>query len=228
MNLAFTLPRVAILVAAFAVTAAFAQAHEGEIASIVGKGEYRHGHEAGWSPAAVKQKLFALDWLQTLDMSRMVLRFSDGSTDFIGPNSQFHVVKVATPADAKTILELNKGRMWSQSKTTPGGLEVRTGSALAAIRGTDWELVVDGDSTILSVFSGEVEFSNEQGAVLVKPNEQARAEKGKAPVKLLLRTSRERIQWVSSFTVDPARYPEPSDKSDSRYGEIAAMVRLLS
>ena len=79
--------------------AAFAQSPEGEVASLTGKGEYRHGQQGGWSPAAVKQPLFALDWLQTLDMSRMVLRFADGSTEFIGPNSQFHVVKVATTAD---------------------------------------------------------------------------------------------------------------------------------
>jgi tetratricopeptide (TPR) repeat protein len=150
----------------------------------------------------------------------MVLRFSDGSTEFIGPNSQFHVVKVATPTDPKTILELNKGRMWSQSKVAPGGLEIRTGTALAAVRGTDWELVTDGEVTTLSVFSGEVEFSNEQGGVTVRPNEQARAEKGKAPVKLLLRTSRERIQWVSAFTVGPKRYPA----SDPRYTAIATLV----
>ena len=167
---------------------AHAQSPEGEIASITGQGEYRHGQQGAWTPAAVKQKLFPLDWLQTLDLSRMVIRFGDGSTEFIGPNSQFHVVKVATPADPKTILELNKGRMWSQSKTSPGGLEIRTGTALAAMRGTDWELVMDGEVTVLSVFSGEVEFSNEQGGVTVRPNEQARAEKGKAPVKLLLRT----------------------------------------
>ncbi len=213
--------RLALIGFALAATLAQAQAPEGEIASISGKGEYRHGPQGTWSPASVQQKLFALDWLQTLDLSRMVLRFTDGSTEFIGPNSQFHVIKVATPADPKTILELNKGRMWSQSKSAPGGLEIRTGSALAAVRGTDWELVVDGDVTILSVFSGEVEFSNEQGGVTVRPNEQARAEKGKAPVKLLLRTSRERIQWVSAFTVDPRRYAEP----DKRYAAIATLVR---
>ena len=213
--------RIGLATIAFAAALAHAQSPEGEIASITGQGEYRHGQQGAWTPAAVKQKLFPLDWLQTLDLSRMVIRFGDGSTEFIGPNSQFHVVKVATPADPKTILELNKGRMWSQSKTSPGGLEIRTGTALAAVRGTDWELVTDGEVTVLSVFSGEVEFSNEQGGVTVRPNEQARAEKGKAPVKLLLGTSRERIQWVSAFTVDPRRYAE----RDPRYAAIDSQVR---
>ena len=213
------------LVASLALAAALARAQspEGEIASITGKGEYRHEREASWAPAAIRQKLYDLDWVQTLDLSRMVLRLGDGSTQFLAPNSKLQILKVAKPNDAKTILELNKGRMWSQSKTSPGGLEVRTGSALAAIRGTDWELVVDGDTTVLSVFSGEVQFSNEHGEVLVRPNEQARAEKGKAPVKLLLRTSRERIQWVSSFTVDPRRY-SASAGNDARYAAIAALV----
>ncbi len=218
--------RRAVLAAviALACAAAGAQKPEGEIANITGKGEYRRGQAGAWSAAKVKQELFALDWLQTLDMSRMVLRFSDGSTENLGPNSQFHVIKVATPSDPKTILELNRGRMWSNSKTAPGGVEVRTGSALAAVRGTDWELVVDENSTTLSVFSGEVELSNEQGRVLVQPNEQARAEKGKAPVKLLLRTSRARIQWVTAFTVDPRQYVEVRDGKDARIAQIATMA----
>jgi len=219
-----SLYRIGFASLALAAGLVHAQSPEGEIASITGKGEYRREREANWSPAAIRQKLYDLDWVQTLDLSRMVLRLGDGSTQFLGPNSRLQLLKVARPSDAKTILELNKGRMWSQSKASPGGLEVRTSSALAAIRGTDWELVVDGDTTILSVFSGEVEFSNEQGGVLVRPNEQARAEKGKAPVKLLLRTSRERIQWVSSFTVDPRRYAA-STGGDPRYAAIAALVR---
>ena len=222
------MPRYAVICASLLALLSgetWAQKPEGEIANIVGKGEYRKGQSGAWTSARVKQELFALDWLQTLDMSRMALRFSDGSTENLGPNSQFHVIKVASPSDPKTILELNRGRMWSNSKTSPGGVEVRTGSALAAVRGTDWELVVDDNSTTLSVFSGEVELSNEQGRVLLQPNEQARAEKGKAPVKLLLRTSRARIQWVTAFTVDPRQYAEVREAKDARIAPIAAMVR---
>src|SRR5205807_1502969 len=184
------------VILALASGGAAAQTVEGEIASIVGKGEYRPGQQRSWTPAKVKQGLFHLDWVQTLDLSRMVLRFRDGSSVNLGPNSEFHVIKVATPESPGTILEINRGRVWSNSKTSQGGLEMRTHSALAAVRGTDWELVVDENSTTLAVFSGEVELSNEQGAVTVRPNEQARAEKGRAPVKLLLGTSRKRIQWV--------------------------------
>ena len=215
---------IAAVVLALAAGSAAAQKAEGEIANIVGKGEYRASQTNAWTPARVKQQVFPLDWVQTLDMSKMALRFSDGATVNLDANSEFHVVKVAKPTDPKTILEQTKGRSWSSSKSSPGGMEIRTRSSLAAIRGTDWELVVDGDKTTLSVFSGEVELSNPQGSVLVAANEQAQAETGKAPVKLLLRTSRARIQWVTAFTVDPRRYAETREAKDARLKDIAAMI----
>src|SRR5437016_878355 len=128
---------ICAIVLVLASGGAVAQKVEGEIASLVGKGEYRRSQQTSWTPARVKQGLFALDWVQTLDMSRMVLRFGDGSTVHLGPNNEFQVIKVATPSDPGTILQINRGRAWSQSKTSPGGLQIRTGSALAAVRGTD-------------------------------------------------------------------------------------------
>lgn len=213
---------------------ALAQAPAGEIASLVGKGEYRQAQQLSWRPAKLSQPLFPTDWVQTHDMSRMAIKFADGNVVQLGANGQLQVVKTASAADPKAILEVNKGRAWTQSKTSAGGLEVRTPSALAAIRGTDWEIDVDDQgNTTIAVFSGEVELSNDKGSVLVAQNEQARAERGKAPVKLLLRTSRERIQWVTSFKVDTRRYAEtPADiaamVADQRLSEAYARVRQLS
>jgi hypothetical protein len=134
MRIARIVPTViAACAVQLAAAPALAQKAEGEIANIVGKGEHRRGQAGAWVPARVKQPVFPLDWVQTLDMSRMVLRFGDGSTENLGPNSQFHVIKVGTPSDPKTILELNRGRMWGNSKTAPGGLEIRTGSARSRV-----------------------------------------------------------------------------------------------
>ena len=104
------------------------------------------------------------------------------------------------------MLGLLAGRGWSQSKVAPKKLIVETPSATAAIRGTDWELSVDDQgAATLTVLSGEVEFYNDLGTVLVSTNQQARAEIGKPPVKLLISNPADRVQWVTAYTVDPLR-----------------------
>ena len=191
-------------------TAAVAASPAAEVASVEGKGEFREADQVAWKAASVKQSLFASNFVRTLDQSKMAIVFADRTQVRLAPNSTLQIKEVATTTETRTILNLNKGRSWTQSKTTPNGLVLETPSALAAIRGTDWEMAVDDDGrATLSVFSGEVEFYNDQGRVTVQRNESAVAEKGKAPVKLLLQTSRDRMQWVSAFTLDSSRYGDP-------------------
>lgn len=180
-----------------------------EIVSLEGKGEFREAQASSWRAAAVKQTLFPSNFVRTGDVSRMAILFPDRTQVRLAQNSTLQIKEAGAGTDARTILNLNSGRSWVQSKAAPRGLIMETPAALAAIRGTDWEMAVDdaGRAT-LSVFSGEVEFYNDLGNVIVAANEQAVAERGRAPVKLALRTSRSRVQWVSSLTVDPSRYAE--------------------
>lgn len=220
--------RLALGLAACAVLPALGAASVAEVASLEGHGEFREEQQTTWRPAAVRQSLFPTNYVRTLDSSKMAIVFQDRTQMRLAPNSTLQIKEVATPTEARTILNLNKGRAWTQSKATPNGLSVQTPSALAAIRGTDWELAVDDDGrTTLSVFSGEVEFSNDQGRVSVQRNESAVAERGKAPVKLQLQTSRDRMQWVSAFTVDPSRYVELRGKAAGT-PPPAAVAALLS
>ena len=90
-------------------------------------------------------------------------------------------------------------------------------------------MVVDDDGTAtLSVFSGEVELYNEQGNVRVGPREQARAEKGRAPVKLTLQVSRERIQWVSAATIEESRHPNETLAQAYERVKAARAARMTS
>ncbi|HXF80203.1 MAG TPA: TonB-dependent receptor [Usitatibacter sp.] len=221
--------RIALGAAAFAMLPALGAPPVAEVASVEGRGEFREAQQTTWQPAAVRQGLFATNFVRTLDQSKMAIVFQDRTQMRLAPNSTLQIKEVATPTEARTILNLNKGRAWTQSKATPNGLVVETPSALAAIRGTDWELAVDDEGrATLSVFSGEVEFSNGEGRVLVQRNESALAEKGKAPVKLLLQTSRDRMQWVSAFTVDRSRYAELRGKPPGTPAPPAVVALLAS
>ena len=185
---------------------ALAQSPVGEVVTIVGKGEHRPPGGRTFGPASVGLKLLPLSRVRTLDLSRMVLKYADGTGQQVGPNSEIEVMQ--PPPSGANNIRLQKGKVWMQSNGPLRPVNVETPSALAAIRGTDWEIIVDDEGrTTLSVFSGVVELSNDLGMVSVGPNEQAEAQVGRAPVKLTLTVSRDRIQWVSSLTIDPARHP---------------------
>ena len=191
-----------------------------EVVNVVGRGEHREAQQSSWQPARPKQALFPTEFVRTLDLSKMAILFADRTRLQLSQNSTLQIKGAGAGPDAKTILNLNAGRAWATSKAAPRGVTMETPSATAAIRGTEWEMAVDEEGrATLSVFSGEVELFNDQGTVLVGANEQARAERGKAPVKLTLRVSRERVQWVSSFTIDTRRYGDPS------LPQIEALVR---
>ena len=194
-----------------------------EIVSLEGKGEYREAGATSWRPAAARQKLFPTNYVRTLDLSRMALVFPDRTTIRLGPNSEAEIREVASASSGRTLIHQNKGKSWTQSKSPPRSLEIRTPSALAAIRGTDWEIAIDeGGRSTVSVFSGEVELSNELGSVTIGPNEQAEARPGQAPVKLALVVSRDRIQWVSSLTIDPSRHP--GEDLGAAYARLRALA----
>ena len=204
-----------------------AAAPSAEIVSLEGKGEFREAQQIDWRAATVKQQLFPSNLVRTGDSSKMALLFPDRTQYRLAQNSVLQIKEIAADKDKKTVLNLNAGRSWMQSKTSPGGLQVQTPSALASIRGTEWEIVVepDGRSTV-TVFNGEVEFSNEQGGVLVGKNEQASAEQGRAPVKIQIINPRDRIQWVSSRTIDARRYRDANLSGDAKrdYDAVTALI----
>ena len=192
-----------------------------EIISLQGKGEFREASDARWRDAFVRQHIDQGNFLRTGDASRMAVLLSDQTQIRLAANSLIQIKQVGDNRDRGTILKQSAGRSWTQSRNistwaqslnVPNKLIVETPSALAAIRGTDWEIVVDKDgSSTLTVLSGEVLLSNDYGRVSVGAGEQAQAKTGMAPVKWILRNPRDRVQWVSSFTVDPRRYPEMDD-----------------
>ncbi|MDP4030450.1 MAG: tetratricopeptide repeat protein [Gallionella sp.] len=211
-----------------------------EIVSLQGKGEFREPADSAWRNAAVRQQLARGDFVRTGDASRMGVLLADQTQIRLAANSMMQIKQLGDNRDRGTILKQSAGRSWTQSKNinapaafiqsmadkTPNKLIVETPSAVAAIRGTDWEMVVDEDGTsTMTVLSGVVLLSNEQGSVSVGVGEQGQAKIGVAPVKRILQNPRDRVQWVSSFTVDPRRYPELDGAKNEALKTIGDLLR---
>jgi len=189
------------------VYATVASGSAAQIVSLQGDGEQRATDAQPWSAAKTTQLLPGGAYVRTRAGAKMALLFADDTQVRLNQNSVLQVKSLAN-ATQPTTLALSLGRAWAQTKRSDGSrLNLETPAATAGIRGTDWELDVDGNGkTLLTVLSGTVEFANAQGAVTVGSNEAALAEVGRAPVKIQLSQPRDRIQWVNALTADPTRH----------------------
>ena len=193
---------------------AVAFAFDAEVVYVVGKGEMREKTE--WEPVKTGQKLNAGAYVRTADFGQMALLLSDNTQVRVNQNSVLQIKEIS-PAETST-LELVQGRLWAQAKRFFRGVTsfagaarpavvVKASTATIGIRGTDWDvnLAPDGTTT-LTVLSGEADFSNDFGAIKVLPNEQAQAQPGKPPTKILLTNAKERVQWVTAYLPQPRRW----------------------
>lgn len=206
------------------------------VISLQGKGEVRAVQARDWKPAVVQQALDHGDFVRTGDMSQMAILFTDRTQIRLNQNSQVQIKSVADAAQGtQTAIALNSGRAWSQAKpqtvgtagAAPSRVTMETPSATMSIRGTDWEVEVAPDGrTQLTVLSGLVEMANPQGQVMVANGEAAVAEIGKAPVKIVLTRPRERVQWVTAYRPDPARYLDPLERTGT--SAVAQAARLMA
>ena len=205
-------PVLGAWVTALGLTTGLAQAKladgaAAQVVSLQGQGEQRAAQADPWRAAQTSQLLPSGAFVRTLDASKMALLFADDTQVRLNQNAMLQVKSIGTVQQPTSLL-LTLGRIWAQTKRADGSrLKVQTPAATAGIRGTDWELDVDASGkTMLTVLSGTVEFSNDQGAVTVGHNEAALAEVGKAPVKIVLSNPRDRVQWVNALTADPRRH----------------------
>lgn len=172
------------------------------IISVQGQGEFSEAEPGPWQPARTEQHLASGNLVRTSEFSRMGLLFSDRTQIRLSENTRLRIKDAAN----ETRLQIGIGRAWTQSKTLPNRLYMETPSATAAIRGTDWDIEVDENGrTMITVLSGEVDFFNDFGRVLVGENESAEAVIGKAPARLILVRPKDRVQWVTAFTIEPLR-----------------------
>ena len=227
----------ALVLFCVAMLGAHAAERAAEVVSVQGQGESRPDDKAAWRPAVARQELFASNYVRTGAYSRMGLLFQDRTQVRLAEKSLMQIKASAGAPGERTVLRLEQGRSWSQTNSAPANLYLETPSATAAIRGTDWDVeVFEGGRSLLTVFSGEVEFFNEFGRVTVGKNESAQAIPGQAPTKIIIANPRDRVQWVTAYAVDPLRHIDASAASAPlrealemiRRGEIAQAASRLS
>lgn len=216
--------RVVAVVACSVLSAAAFGQRAAEIVSVQGRGEQRPNATSEWQVARPKQGLDAGAYARTVDStSKMALLLVDQTQLTLQGVSIVQVKSPEAAGERKSILEFGKGTGRFQTKTPTKNFTMGTPTGLAAIRGTEWLVEVDDDGrSAFTVVDGEIEISNELGSLPVGIDEQGILERGKAPTKVRLQNARERVQWVSSLTLDESRYG-----TGAADRELAAIERAL-
>lgn len=149
-----------------------------------------------WDQAYPEQILRPGDRIRTRHQGRATLRLSDQSLLRLSPLTEMIIL----PPEPKrrSIFRLLLGRLYFFHRDTPSDLRIDTPSAAGAVRGTEFVIEENENSrTTLTLFDGEVELSNAQGAVGLKSGERGVAEPGVGPTRTaLLQADADRaIQW---------------------------------
>jgi len=172
-----------------------------------GQNQWRSAITTPWAATNINQGFAEGSHVKTGQQSKIALLFRDDSQLRLNQNSLLIIKDVLDKQGKSTRFRLNQGRAWIKSKNIPDKLIMETPSAVAAIRGTDWDMEVAPDGTAtLTVLHGSVHFSNTLGEVTVNANEQAIARMDKAPIKVIISNPKDRIQWVSEYKVNPSSY----------------------
>lgn len=142
-----------------------------------GKVEVRTG-EGSWRAAAVGDVLREGDGLRTGEASSAVLVLWDKTAMKIAPETRIAVVDLAENGGLVRRFRLEVGRVWADVQKSLGGsstFEVEGPQAVAAVKGTSFEMVADGDETEIYVWEGIVEGRSGSKVWTMKAFERCRA-----------------------------------------------------
>jgi tetratricopeptide (TPR) repeat protein len=155
--------------------------------ALQGQAQVRRSGTAAFLPGFRKMPLGPGDLLRTGPRSTAHLLFIDGSALTLNQNSALVIPALAArAAQAGTLpqrLQLQRGELWARL-VKGRRLRFDTPTAVAGIRGTELNLLVDADgTTTLTVAEGEVSFTNErgQGEVRVRASQQSVVRPGALP-----------------------------------------------
>ena len=137
----------------------------GRISRVSGSVTIQRG--AGTLPATADAPVETTDHIRTGADSRAEIVFSDNSVMTVGPESEVAIASFAPAAEEpNAILDLLSGivRVTVNAATDWGRFEVRTATAVASVRGTDYLVELSDKGSAVFVAEGRVAVSSRVGA----------------------------------------------------------------
>jgi len=204
-----------------------------QLIALTGKVAFRPGDQAAWQPATVGQKLAVGAEIQTPSEGYAVVELANGSRVAVQSASLLALDNLSLYANglmADTRLRLKEGQLGivdNPARQSNQNLRVITPTAQAVVRGTEFRVGVDGQTTREETLSGAIAFRAAAKTVDVKQGFGSLSINAKAPqtpVALLPAPDVDGLpQRVEQL---PIRFPLPvMEKAASWYGQIVAAAQ---
>lgn len=155
------------------------------VRGIVGVVEVYATDDTDWDDAELNQCLQVGDKVRTGADGQVNLDFTSRADVSLDALSEFRITSSKPDADADQ-LDLTKGTASAKAQKLSSGtsFSIKTPTAVAGVRGTDFDVEVDdsGDSDVV-VTDGEVDITNEFGQFRARKGEGMRFRRGMRPDK---------------------------------------------
>jgi hypothetical protein len=188
------------------------QEHPATIVETVNKVDAHARPRDDWQPAAVDMAIYGGGRVRTGAASAARIELLEGLVR-LSADSIFTVKKSATrQGKLVTTLSLQEGRLWAHlAPGQPHEFAVETGSAVAAVRDTDFSVRVADGETLLSVAKGEVVLTAQEQSVTVAALQQATVEPGQPPAPPEPMSDEERALWATEGEMPELAPPTEMD-----------------
>lgn len=161
------------------VTSAFAaKSTSGKVRSVIGDVTTQKKSEGNWVPLRVGAKVKEKDIIRTLVESQAVVALPDGSTISVEENSLVEFSQLVSEDGVQTAMtDIKSGKVRfdvQKQASKESSFKFKTGTATAAIRGTDGVIGTTSKGTpIASLRNGQLEISMGNKSVDIKGGETA-------------------------------------------------------
>lgn len=192
------LAAAAALTASAGFSARAADQSLAKVTAIQNTVETRAAAATSWSPSHVGASLGAGERIRTGAASRAAILYADQTLQRINEKTE---IEITAPANGQSgILKVLSGQSYFTTRTPKDFGRVETQTVTAAIKGTEFAVSVAADgTTVVTMFEGVVEASNEFGKVTVTSGEEAVAEPGKAPRRRIAVRPEDAVAWSLYF-----------------------------
>ncbi len=157
------------------------------LSSMKGNVQIRSAGVRKYEPAYKGQMIKTGDWLKTDSDVFAAIIFLDGSNIKIRSKTEIEIKSSRIAAkQLNTMMYISEGQVWSKvTKQNNSEFEIRTPTAIASVKGTEFNIDFDDleETTTLIVTEGEVLFGNDLSNVLAGAMEGASASKEEPPEK---------------------------------------------
>jgi len=197
----------------------------GEVSQAVGQADVTRGTAAP-TLLAVPDPIFAQDKLRTASQSKLIVTMVDKSRLTLGENTRLEVAQYQVAGEPEGLLQLSRGRLRAfvtdLFSSRSESFKVRTPTAVAGVRGTDFIVIVHATYTQVIVLQGEVVVYNVDpnipGKVILRKGQTSIIHKGAPPTPPIVLNSLQLNDILGINEEEPAAEDTDDNAKDDSEG----------